>query len=89
MIDNKHVNDTDLILAYGNLVSELRSRKIIGTKNVVVDLGERFAIDYFNRSNKLEKLEHAPPSTKSFDAIGNQGSSYDIKSVTGNVTGVF
>jgi hypothetical protein len=42
-----NLNDSDLILLYGNVLKELKSRNIIRTKNVVGDLGERFAIDYY------------------------------------------
>jgi len=83
------LNDTDLIALYGKLISELKTRKIIRTKNVVGDLGERFAIDYYSKTSGLENLSDAPPSTKSIDAISKNGNRYAIKSVTGNLTGVF
>lgn len=37
----------------------------------------------------MESLVDAPPSTKSIDAIGEHGNKYAIKSITGNLTGVF
>ncbi len=83
------INDSELISLYGKLISELKVRNIIRTKNVVGDLGERFAIDYYSNSNTLENLPDAPPSTKSIDAIGEHGNRYAIKSITGNLTGVF
>jgi len=83
------MNDSDLISMYGKLITELKARNIIRTKNVVGDLGERFAIDYYSNSNNLESLSDAPPSTKSIDAIGEHGNRYAIKSITGNLTGVF
>lgn len=82
-------NNSELITLYGELVSELKNRKIIRTKNVVGDLGERFAIDYFSKTNGLENLIDAPTSTKSIDAVSSSGKKYAIKSVTGNLTGVF
>ena len=83
------INNSELISMYGKLISELKDRKIIRTKNVVGDLGERFAIDYYSSSSELESLSDAPPSTKSIDAIGECGNRYAIKSITGNLTGVF
>lgn len=83
------MNDSDLISMYGKLITELKTRNIIRTKNVVGDLGERFAIDYYSNSINLESLTDAPPSTKSIDAIGEHGNRYAIKSITGNLTGVF
>ena len=84
-----NINDSDLISLYGKLISELKVRKIIRTKNVVGDLGERFAIDYYSNSNELESLSDAKTSAKSIDAIGDRDNLYAIKSITGNVTGVF
>ena len=78
-----------MIASYGELISELKNREIIRTKNVVGDLGERFAIDFFTQNSNLESLSDAPPSTKSIDAIGEYGNRYAIKSITGNMTGVF
>ena len=89
-MDNfQHISDTELITLYGKVVKELRNREIIRTKNIVGDLGERFAIDYYSRSKHLESLSDAPPSTKSIDAIGERGNKYAIKSITNNLTGVF
>lgn len=84
-----NISDSELISLYGELISELKKRSIIRTKNVVGDLGERFAIDFYSNSENLENLYDAPPSTKSIDAIGERGNQYAIKSITGNLTGVF
>lgn len=89
MNDLINLKDSELISLYGELISELKTRNIIRTKNVVGDLGERFAIDYYSNSSQLESLSDAPPSTKSIDAIGENGNRYAIKSITGNLTGVF
>jgi hypothetical protein len=83
------LKDSDLISLYGKFISELKNRKIIRTKNVVGDLGERFAIDYYSKTEGLENLSDAPPSTKSIDAIGENKNRYAIKSITGKLTGVF
>jgi hypothetical protein len=84
-MDNfQQIRDTELITLYGKVVKELQNREIIRTKNVVGDLGERFAIDYYSRSKNLESLSHAPPSTKNIDAVGEHGNRYAIKSVRGS-----
>lgn len=85
----QELNDSELISAYGELVQELRQRKIIRTKNVVGDLGEKFAIDLYTQSSSLESMTAAVPSAKSIDAIGESGKKYTIKSISGNLTGVF
>ena len=89
MSEFQNINDEKLIAMYGNVVQELRNRRIIRTKNVVGDLGERFVIDYYTNTASLENLKDAPPSTKSIDAMGENGNRYAIKSITGNLTGVF
>lgn len=75
------LKDSDLIVHYGKIVKQLRIRKIIRTKNVVCDLGERFVIDIYTQSPTLENLSHTPPSTKNIDAINEQGNRYAIKSI--------
>ena len=89
MSEFQGINDTKLISMYGELVKELRNRNIIRTKNIVGDLGERAAIDFYSNSTLLESLDDVPPSTKSIDAIGENGNRYAIKSITGNLTGIF
>jgi hypothetical protein len=89
-MDNlEKIEKLELISFYGKIVKELQVRKIIRTKNIVGDLGERFAIDYYTQSSQLENLSDAPPSNKDIDAIGEKGNKYAIKSITRNVTGVF
>ncbi len=83
------MTDSDLITSYGDLVSELKIRGIIRTKNIVGDLGERFAIDYYCKDPILDSLTPSPPSTKSIDAVGESGKTYAIKSISAKVTGVF
>jgi len=85
----KDIKDSELISLYGKIVKELRFRAIIRTKNVVGELGERFAISHYTQSPHLENLTAAPPSTKSIDAIGEDGNRYTIKSITGRLTGIF
>ncbi len=85
----KDRTDTEIIQMYGLLLKELRSRKIIRSKNIVGDLGERFVLDHYNCTKGLPKLQLAPPSTANVDAISARGERYSIKSTSGNVTGVF
>lgn len=87
-MDNlRSIKNTEIIALYGEIIRELRERKIIRTRNVVGDLGERFAIDYY-KQNHLDNLADAPISSKNVDARGDRGE-YAIKSITTNVTGVF
>lgn len=89
MEDLKKLDDSELISLYGKFISELKNRNIIRTKNIVGDLGEKFAIDYYSKTKGLENLSIVSPSKKSIDAIGELRNRYAIKSITGNSTGVF
>ena len=61
---------------------ELKKRGVLRTKNVVGDLGEHYAIDYFNNNGKLPNLSFAPPGVQNIDALSRDGEIYSIKSVT-------
>ena len=79
----------ELIALYGDVIQQLRQRRVIRTKNVVGDIGEYLAIDYYSKTPGLPRLQPAPPSTKNIDAISTRGERYTIKSTTGNVTSAF
>ena len=61
---------------------ELQDRGILRTKNVVGELGEYFAIDYYTNHPKLPNLSLAPPGVQNVDALGRNGEIYSIKTVT-------
>lgn len=88
-IDFSKYTDEELIWVYSNWIKELRSRGLIRTKNIVGELGEYLAIDYYNKTSRLPKLQATPTSTKSIDAISIKGERYTIKTITGKTTGVF
>lgn len=89
MLDLKQMSTLELIQTYSSIVSMLKERQIIRTKNIVGDLGEYLAIEHYCKTPGLPKLQPAPPGTKNIDAISVNGDRYTIKSTTGNVTGVF
>ena len=82
-------SDEELIGFYFYWIQELKRRNIIRTNNIVGELGEFLAIRFYNNTPGMPKLQAAPTSTKSIDAISNKGERYSIKTVTGNTTGVF
>lgn len=88
-MDISNFSNTDLITSYGRIIKELKDRKIIRSKNVVGDLGEYLAIDYYNKTPGLPRLQFAPPGTKNIDAISINGERYSIKSSTSTTTSVF
>ncbi len=88
-IDYTDFSDIELIKKYGELLNEMRLRKLIRSKNVTGDLGEYIVINHYNQTKGLPKLQFAPPSTKNIDAISVDGERYSIKCTTTNTTGAF
>jgi len=70
----------DLINLYPSLLNELKKREIIRTKNIIGELGEYLAKEYYDRNPKLPMLQLGIKSTKNIDAIST---------ISGNMTGVF
>ena len=87
--DFSYISNEELLEFYSKWIKELKARKIIRTNNIVGELGEYLAIEYYNKTPGLPKLQATPISTKSIDAVSNKGERYSIKSVTGKTTGVF
>lgn len=88
-MDLSSLEKYDLIMLYGQIIDELKHRNIIRSKNVVGDIGEYLAVDYYTKTPGLPKLQFAPPSTENINAISVKGERYSIKSTTSNTTGVF
>lgn len=85
----KELVDEDLLNMYGEFISELKDRKIIRTKNIVGDLGEYFAKEYYNKTPGLPNLLLTDKSTRNIDAVSNKGERYSIKTTTTATTGTF
>lgn len=88
-MDLSKLKDREIISLYSDLISELKSRGIIRTKNLLGDLGEYLAIEQYNTTPGLANLMAAPAGTQNIDAISRKGERYSIKSTSGNLTGVF
>ena len=61
---------------------ELKDRGILRTKNVVGELGEYYAVDFYNNNSDLPNLSFAPPGVQNVDALSRNGELYSIKAVT-------
>ncbi len=85
----ENLSDEELISLYPKLLDELKSRNIIRTNNLIGDLGERLAIDFYKNTTGLPNLLDADPGTKHIDAISVNGERYAIKSTSTNLTGNF
>ena len=88
-MDVSTLKNEELINTYSLVIKELKKRDIIRTKNVLGDLGEYLAIEYYCKTPGLPNLQVAPIGTQNIDAISRAGDRYSIKSTTGNLTGIF
>lgn len=88
-MDLTALKTSDLVSLYSSIIKELKYRDVIRTNNVIGDLGEYLAIEYYNNTAGLPTLAAAPISTENIDAISRKGDRYSIKSTSGKVTGVF
>ena len=61
---------------------ELKERGVLRTKNVVGELGEFYAVDFFNNNSKLPNLSFAPPGVQNIEALSRNGEIYSIKTVS-------
>ena len=85
-LKNKSVSE--LIAIYSAILKELKRREVIRTNNLVGDLGEYLAIEFYNNQSSLPNLQAASAGTKNMDAISREGKRYSIKSTTTSLTGV-
>ncbi len=78
----------EVVSLYSQTIRELKKRGVLRTKNVIGELGEYFVLEYYDRDQTLPSLFAVPVGTKNINAISQNGERYNIKSTTGNVTGV-
>lgn len=83
------LSTAEIVSLYCETIKELKARSLIRTNNVIGDLGEYLAIEYYNNTAGLPTLVAAPIGTENIDAISRKGDRYSIKSTSRNVTGVF
>ena len=89
ILDITKLGDSELIEAYGDILQELKNRKIIRSKNVTGDLGEYLAVECYHRNKDFPNISLVKKSTQHYDAYGLKGGkNYSIKTTTGNSTGV-
>ena len=88
-----------LISPSSDVIQELRKRGVLRTKNIVGEVGEYYAIKFYNKidtniyvsSKKLPNLTLAGKTTKNVDALSRDGKIYSIKCVSSDngTTGSF
>ena len=77
-VDLTKLGDGDLATLRARVEIEMLRR---GLAFRVGDLGEIFAIEYFNRTPGLPTLAPAPPGAKNVDAISREGERYSVKTM--------
>lgn len=88
MLSINNLSVSELIQLYSDILEELKNREVIRTSNLVGDLGEYIAIEYFNKNPSLPNLVFAPAGTRNIDALSRNGERYSIKATTTKLTGV-
>ena len=88
-MDLSKLKTEELINLYPALLDELKKREIIRTKNIIGEIGEYLVKQTYDADPKLPKIQLGIKSTKNIDAISSDGERYAIKSISGNMTGVF
>tara|TARA_B110000037_G_C16787305_1_gene369933 strand:- start:35 stop:547 length:513 start_codon:yes stop_codon:yes gene_type:complete len=79
-----------LISPSSDVVQELKSRDVLRTKNTVGEIGEYYAVKFYNKidlniydlKKKLPNLTLAGKTTKNVDALSRDGKIYSIKCVS-------
>lgn len=78
----------DLIQIISSSIYKLREKNIIRTNNLLGDLGEFLAVEYYNNHCDLPNLTLMANSNKHYDAESESRERYSIKTTIGNGTGV-
>src|SRR3989344_7941502 len=87
----KNANDDDIWNIFAYASKELKKRGLVRTRNIVGERGEFLAIETYNKTPGMPKLQAAPEGTQNVDALSRKGERYSIKTISlpGSTTGVF
>ena len=88
-VNLKKLSTEEIIELYPKIISELKNRDVIQSKNLIGEIGEFMAISHYNKTPNLPNLKRTDPSTKNMDAISRDGERYTIKSTSTTSTGSF
>lgn len=80
------ITDEEIIRGFATLLGAMRARKIIRTRNVVGDLGERYAVNAYSSHKAKHPILLTQTNTADIDAIDSAGRSYSIKAVSPSST---
>ena len=88
-IDLESLSTDEIVGLYPKIISELKKRDVIQSKNLIGEIGEYLAISHYNKNPNFPNLKRADVSTKNIDAISREGERYSIKSTSSSSTGTF
>lgn len=88
-INFSNYKEKELVEIYFNLIKEFKTKGMIRTRNIVGDLGEYIAREYYNSKRNLPDLQLIEISKENVDAIDNENKKYSIKTITTKCTGSF
>jgi len=71
-----------IISPSGEAYIELQERGILRTKNIVGELGEYYAVEFYNNNPTCPNLSMAPPGVRNVDALSSNGEIYSIKTIS-------
>lgn len=78
----KNMDDENLWISFALIKKELKNRDLVRTGNIIGEKGEKLAIEFYNKTPNLPKLQAAPEGTRNVDALSRNGERYAIKTIT-------
>jgi hypothetical protein len=76
------ISDDEIVIGFATLLTAMRTRGIIRTKNVVGDLGEVYAARAYAGHQNRGPIILEPTNSTDVDARDHQGRTYAIKTVS-------
>ncbi|MBI5770280.1 MAG: hypothetical protein HZA93_21070 [Verrucomicrobia bacterium] len=76
------ITDDEVVCAFATILTAMRDRGIIRTKNVVGDLGERYAVHAYAQHGPRGALSLQPTNSTDVDAVDTACARYAIKAAS-------
>jgi hypothetical protein len=76
------ISDEEVVRAFATILAAMRHREIIRTKNVVGDLGERYAMNAYAHHGPRGGLSLRPTNSTDIDALDAASARYAIKAAS-------
>lgn len=76
------ITDDEVVRAFATILTAMRVRGIVRTKNVVGDLGERYAVQAYARHGPRGALLLQPTNSTDVDAVDATNARYAIKAAS-------